>query len=197
MTAASEPTVLSTAYTVFSISCVTGFPVDIIPTILTGGWDVVIEELEKHRKRMIPLSHMVKITLKNHVDSERYFGELGFVPVSRDIIKTIFSGIEEKYLVESAKEVGSSIAKEYISYYFGEVNSQTPIRFLAVWFARFVSFRHHVGGSQHSFPLKRDICMKYSIFLKEFLKSLIEPIANSPVGFNVVTQNSITFSFQI
>jgi hypothetical protein len=160
--------------------------------------DVVIEELKQEaQKRMIPLSHMVNIILKNHVESERYFAELGFVPVSRDIIKTIFSGIEEKYLVESGREVGSTIAKEYISYFFGEVNSYTLIRFLAVWFARFVSFRYHVEGRQHSFSLKHDISMKYSIFLKEFLKSLIEPIANSPVGFNVVTQNIITFSFQI
>jgi hypothetical protein len=160
--------------------------------------DVVIEELKQEaQKRMIPLSHMVNIILKNHVVSERYFVELGFVPVSRDIIKKIFSGIEEKYLVESGKEVGSTIAKEYISYFFGEVNSYTLIQFLEVWFARFVSFRHQIEGSQHFFSLKHDISMKYSIFLSEFLKSLIESIANSLVRFNVVTQNTITFSFQI
>jgi hypothetical protein len=119
------------------------------------------------------------------------------MPVSKDIIKKVFSGIEENYLIESAKEIGSTIAKEYISYFFGEVNIYTLIQFLEIWFGRFDSYQHKTEHNRHYFSLKHDIGMKYSIFFGEFIKSLAEPIINSQIRFNVITPNTITFWFEI
>jgi len=45
-----------------------------------------------------------------------HFKHLGFVPVPKDFLRKWIPKINEKDLVKDAKELGSVIAREYISY---------------------------------------------------------------------------------
>ena len=157
----------------------------------------VIKALQQEsRKKGVPLSHVINKILKNYVTSDRYFHELGFLLSSKDFIRKILGRIEEKYIIEDAKEFGLSIAKEYIPYFFMDVNSYTLLEFLEIWLGRF-PFQHRIDFKRHSYSINHGLGMNYSIFFREYITALIEPIIKSPVKFSIVASNIVTFSFDI
>ena len=156
------------------------------------------------RKKGISLSNLVNKILENHVTCDMYFEELGFILVSKDFLRKVFGRIEEKdvqkYLIDDNRELGLIAAKEYMPYFYSESNGDTLVQFLDKWFCRFQCHQHRVDNNynnrSHYFIVNHDINMNFSIALKAFLETLIEPIIKRPVNFNNLTQNAISFSFE-
>ena len=93
----------------------------------------------------ITVSGLINKTLKNYVTSEMYFEQLGFLLVSKDFLRKIFSSeLDENKITEYGEELGMIAAKEYVSYFFPEVNSNTITQFLDIWFRRFQFYQHRV-----------------------------------------------------
>jgi hypothetical protein len=173
---------------------------------------------EEAQKRGVSFNNLVSKILKNYVTSDMYFEQLGFILVSKDFLRNTFSGLDQKYLEELGREVGLTIAKEYITYFFLQVNTNTLIQFLDIWFSRFQFYQHRVkndivviGDADvdgdptainekekrlqqiHVFIIGHDINMNFSLVLKAVLEGLVEPITKSPVVFKEITSTSITF----
>jgi hypothetical protein len=133
---------------------------------------------------------------------EMQFEELGFILVSRDFLRKIFSVIEdEKHIEDFGKEFGATMAKEYVSYFYPQVNKNTLVQFLDYWLRRFQSCKHVAEdkdrGQKHYFTVNHDINIKFSLALKAILEGLIEPISKTAVEFKDITSNSISFSFDV
>lgn len=77
-----------------------------------------------------------------------------------------------------------------------EVNNDTIIQFLDLWFRRFHSYRHRVDKKgnviRHRFTINHDINENFSATLKAMLDQILEPIK-----FISMTPHTITFSFEI
>ena len=158
----------------------------------------VIKALEREaQKRGASLSSLVNRTLKNYVTSEMYFEELGFILVSKDFLRKLFVRMDEKDIVDFGRELGLTVAKEYVSYFFPQVKGDTLGQFLDLWFRRFQSCQHRVDGNRHCFSVNHDISMNFSIALKAILEALIEPIIKETVDFTTLTATTIAFSFYI
>jgi hypothetical protein len=155
-------------------------------------------------KKGISVSNLVNRILRNYTTHEMQFEELGFILVSKDFLRKIFSVVDdEKDIQDFGKEIGTTIAKEYVSYFYPQVNSITLVQFLDYWFRRFQSCKHIVENSssdksqRHYFTVNHDINIKFSFALKAILEGLIEPVSKTAVEFRDVTANSITFSFDV
>ena len=185
----------------------------------------VFNLLQKEAERQgISFNSLINKTLKNYVKSEMHFEQLGFLLVSKDFLRKTFAELQdEKRLEELGKELGLTVAKEYVSYCFPKVDSCTLIQFLDIWFRRLQSYKHIVDTSRvndinviieegrrkeneeeyqqlqrkeiHYFTVNHDININFSIALKAGLEGLIEPIIKSPIIFKQITSNSISFSF--
>jgi hypothetical protein len=158
---------------------------------------------EEAARKGISVSNLVNKILKNYVTHEMQFEELGFILVSKDFLRKIFSVVDdEKDIQDICKEIGITMAKEYVSYFYPQVNSNTLVQFLDYWFRRFQSCKHIVENSsdrsqRHYFTVNHDINIKFSFALKAILEGLIEPVSKTAVEFRDVTANSITFSFDV
>jgi hypothetical protein len=157
---------------------------------------------EEAARKGISVSNLVNKILKNYVTHEMQFEELGFILVSKDFLRKIFSVVDdEKDIQDFGKEFGKTMAKEYVSYFYPQLNSNTLVQFLDYWFRRFQSCKHIVENSsdrsqkRHYFTVNHDINIKFSFALKAILEGLIEPVSKTTVEFRDVTANSITFSF--
>ena len=137
--------------------------------------DLISLETEA-RKRGVSLSTMVNRTLENYITNEMYFEELGFILVSKDFLRKAFSGLNERDAQELGRELGLTVAKEYISFFFPEVNSNNLVKFLDFWFKRFQSYQHRIDNNRHYYIVNHEINMNFSIALKAMLEGLIEPI---------------------
>jgi hypothetical protein len=157
---------------------------------------------EEAARKGISVSNLVNKILKNYVTHEMQFEELGFILVSKDFLRKIFSVIDdEKHIQDFGKEFGTTMAKEYVSYFYPQVNSNTLVQFLDYWFRRFQSCKHMVENSdrsqKHYFTVNHDINIKFSVALKAILEGLIEPVSKTTVEFKDITANSLTFSFDV
>jgi hypothetical protein len=154
-------------------------------------------------KKGISVSNLVNRILRNYTTHEMQFEELGFILVSKDFLRKIFSVVDdEKDIQDFGKEFGKTMAKEYVSYFYPQVNSITMVQFLDYWFRRFQSCKHIVENSsdrsqRHYFTVNHDINIKFSFALKAILEGLVEPVSKTTVEFRDVTANSITFSFDV
>ena len=161
----------------------------------------VIKLLEKVATgRDISLSALVNKILKNYTTSEMYFEELGFLLVSKNFLRKTFERLDQQHIEELGKEYGVTIAKEYVSYFYPQVNIDTLIQFLEIWFKRFQSFQHRIEESNpnlHYITVNHDINMNFSLALQSILAGLIEPIIKRNVEFTNVTARSIIFSFKV
>ncbi len=134
--------------------------------------------------------------LTRHYKSDKYFEELGFILMSKVAVRKLLSGIPDRLLIDYGKDLGSTVGREYVSYFFHDVNKHTLLEFLDIWFSRFESYEHKVNSDTHSFGVNHDINMQFSILLKEFLKALIEPVIMKQVKFLELTPNLVSFSFE-
>jgi hypothetical protein len=150
----------------------------------------------------ISVSSLVNKILKNYVTHEMQFEELGFILVSKDFLRKIFNVIDdEKHIQVFGAEFGTTMAKEYVSYFYPQVNSNTLVQFLDYWLRRFQSCKHIVednnSSQRHYFTVNHDINIKFSVALKAILQGLIEPVSKTTVEFKDITANSLTFSFDV
>ena len=146
--------------------------------------------------RGVSVSSLLNQILAKYVRRDRYFEQLGFIPMSKDVLRKWLSRIDRQFLLADSKELGSTIAREYVSYFFHDVNKYTLLEFLDLWLSRFQSYQHKVNGNTHSFAVNHDINMQYSIYMKEFLKALMESIIANQVKFLELTPNVVSFSFE-
>ena len=157
----------------------------------------VLEGIKKSARRTeTTVSNQINIILRNWVTRDAYFQELGFIPMSKDVLRAWINKIEQMELVRQAREFGLS-AMEFIAYFYGEVNIANMIKFLEVLLSRFLSYDHRIENNTHSFHINHDTCMQYSIFFSELLRSLIEAISKGPVTIKDLTQKTIIISFDI
>jgi hypothetical protein len=179
----------------------------------------VLKTLQKEaQRRGVSFNNLVNKTLKNYVTSEMYFEQLGFILVSKDFLRKTFSRLNQTDIEEFGLELGITVAKEYISHFFPQVNNTTLVEFLDIWFRRFQFYQHRVeetldgpaeattiadvganlnqSQKQHVFIVTHDININFSLVLKAILEGLVEPITKSPIMFKDITPTSITFSIR-
>lgn len=129
-----------------------------------------------------------------------YFEQLGFILVSKDFLRRVFSKIEKAEDIEEfGRELGLTTAKEYVSYFFPQVNSDSLVQYLDLWFRRFQSYQHRIDSDaeRHYFTVIHDINMNFSIALKTILQGLIVPIIKSDIEIRDITARALSFSFKV
>jgi hypothetical protein len=170
------------------------------PKLVHWGFRIeeeVLDNIKKAARRSdTTVSSQTNKILNNWVTRDIYFQELGFIPVSKDIIRAWLSKIEQKDLVSQAKDFGS-LANEFIIYFFGEVNEKTLIKFLDIFFSRFQAYQHSRENKTHYFSINHDICINYSIFLSELLKTMIEHVIKRPIKISSISPKIISLSFSV
>jgi hypothetical protein len=90
---------------------------------------VVMALNREAQKRGVSLSNLVSKTLENYVTCEMLFEELGFLLVSKDFMRKTFNRLDKKQIEELGRDLGLTVAKEYVSYFFPTVNSDSLIKF--------------------------------------------------------------------
>lgn len=168
------------------------------PKLIHWGFRIeeeVLDNIKKVARRSdTTVSSQTNKILKNWVTRDIYFQELGFIPMSKDMIRAWLSKVEQKDLIIQGKDFGS-MANEFIIYFFGEVNEDSLIKFLDILFSRFQAYQHNTENRNHLFSINHDICINYSIFLSELLRALIEPTIKHPIKIRSISPKMISFSF--
>jgi len=158
----------------------------------------VFSSIEKEAdEKGITTSSLLSRIVQNYVKRDRFLEQLGFIPVGKDVMRAWLNRIEDDFLKKDAKKLGSTIAREYVSYFFHDVNKNTLIQFLDVWLCTLGDMQKREHHGTYSFVINHGVNVQYSYYLQEFLSALIGPIISKRVNFVGITPNLLSFSFEV
>ncbi len=154
------------------------------------------EQLEKEaRKKNISINLLLNQIIKEHAFKVS-FDKIDSVIMPKDVLKSLFEAIDEKDTIQLGKKAGSHDAVEYMQLLYGEINKNTTLQFLEMWSSRFTNYEHKNHGSTHWFSVPHGINEKYSLFLAEFIKSLIDCTIKEPVKIQT-SQRTMIFQLTL
>lgn len=152
------------------------------------------EQLEKEaKKKNISINVLLNQIIKEHAFKVN-FDKIDFLLTPKDVLKSLFEIIDEKDIIYLGKKIGSHDAIEYMRLLYDDINKNTILQFLDMWSSRFLGYEHKNHGSTHWFSVPHGINAKYSLFLAEFIKSLIDCTIKEPVK---IQTSQRTMIFQV
>lgn len=150
---------------------------------------------DEARELAISLNALVTQILTKHDNMGRHLGKLKLMPVSKDSLREVFKRMSKESIEDAARVLGSGSAREHILFMFRQANLDTVIQFLDFWGSNFNALDHYCNGRRHFFTMRHDVSFNYSVFVKEYISSMMQTIAPRPIEFDI-SPNSVTFNFE-
>ena len=151
---------------------------------------------DEAKKNRTSLNTLVSQILSRYADWWRYAGRLGLIPVSKDLLRDVFKSLDKPELEDLGKRFAETSGREHVLYLFQQVSLGTILQFLDLWSSHFDAYEHRYDGKMHFYTVHHDVNLNFSIFVKEFVSTMIMGTVPRTVRFETVGPNSVTFSFE-
>ncbi len=151
---------------------------------------------DEAKKNRTSLNTLVSQILSRYADWGRYAGRLGLIPVSKDLLRDVFKSLDKSELEELGSRFAETSGREHVLYLFQQVSLGTILQFLDLWSSHFDAYEHRYDGKTHFYTVHHDVNLNFSIFVKEFITTMIIETVQRTVQFETVAPNSVTFSFE-
>jgi len=151
---------------------------------------------EEAKKNRTSLNTLVSQILFRYADWGRYAGRLGLIPVSKDLLRDVFKVLDKPELEDLGRKFAETSGREHVLYLFQQISFGTVLQFLDLWSSHFDAYEHRYDGKMHYYTVHHDINLNFSIFVKEFVLTMMMVTVPRTVRFETVAPNSVTFSFE-
>src|SRR2546425_3716980 len=147
-------------------------------------------------KNRTSLNTLVSQILSRYADWWRYAGRLGLIPVSKDLLRDVFKSLDKPELEDLGRRFAETSGREHVLYLYQQVSLGTILQFLDLWSSHFDAYEHRYDGKMHFYTIHHDVNLNFSIFVKEFVSTMIMGTVPRTVRVETVGPNSVTFSFE-
>ena len=151
---------------------------------------------DEAKKNRTSLNTLVSQILFRYSDWWRYAGRLGLIPVSKDLLRDVFKSLDKPELEELGRKFAETSGREHVLYLYQQISLGTILQFLDLWSSHFDAYEHRYDGKMHFYTVHHDINLNFSIFVKEFVSTMIMGTVPRTVRFETVGPNSVTFNFE-
>jgi len=148
------------------------------------------------RKGGMSLNTLVSQIFLRYAMWGRYADRLRLIPVSKDLLRDLFGSMDREKIAEVARQMADSSGREHILFLYQELNLQTLVQFLNLWSSHFDTYEHRYDGRNHFYTIHHDVNLNFSLFVREYLTTMIQSVATKQVRFETVSPNSVTFRFE-
>lgn len=152
---------------------------------------------EEARKQKVNLNTLVSQILGQYASWGRYAGRLKLLPISKDLLKELFNSKEKEGIERIGKVLGENLGREQILFLFQESSPRAVLRYVDLWGSHFDAYEHRSDGKRHFFTLHHDVNLSFSVFIKEYVSSMIQTMLSKPVQFETISPNSVTFNLEV
>lgn len=158
-------------------------------------YDKALRKIADEQK--ISLNTLVNHILGNYVETEVYLQKFGTLKLSTDSFRRILAELDDKTIVDVAIRAGSLEAKEFILFKWKELNLQSVIGFIKIFFdvCGFGRYDIVVDSFKVVLSAHHDLKEKGSLYIKYFLESLIRTSLDKS-SKTTITEDSVTIEFQ-
>jgi len=150
-------------------------------------YDLLSAEAEK---RGISLNSLVNSITKKYASWEKNAEQVGFIPLSKKAIASIFDELDLVVLKKIANDVGSTIPRTLIMLNFNSLDFKNIITTIDIWAARFGSIRHDVRNTKHIITIYHNVNENFSRYIAEVHKAMASDL-KFKINITSITQDAV------
>lgn len=158
----------------------------------------IVEELETEAvQKNISQNVLVKQVLEKYVTWDRFGDKIGMMPIPKDILESLGSDMDGKYIIEIIKNV-LPIIKDTVLFMKGKYDLKRCIETLEDYMkASGMKSDHRTEGEIHHFIIQHELGMKWSFFTEQLLKEIFNQFVPEKVLKFQTTKNTVIASIPL
>ncbi|MEE8198507.1 MAG: hypothetical protein V3R48_02220 [Thermoplasmata archaeon] len=139
---------------------------------------------------------LISSILRKYAEWDRYAERFGYMTISRDAFRALLEAIEDEKLVEIAKDLSPSLAREVALHWFKQVTLNTFLGFLKASsrYTQLGDYQVERSAARDTLAIHHDLGPKWSLLLSRAIARAIESIANISAKLSI-EENTFTLSF--
>ena len=158
--------------------------------------DDALEAISKERG--LSVNSFVSMLLKKYVEWDKYAERFGYITLTRESLRRILQATDGSKLIDSAQDYGSTVPKEFLMFWFKELNIDSVLNALSLRckYANVAEYELKVDGKNYIIILHHDLGIRWSEFfgytLQEEIKIVLQVIARLEIS-----RNSVVLKFHL
>lgn len=142
--------------------------------------------LEESKIKQISLNTLINQVLSRHVEWEEIGFKLGWITLSKRIIKAFTSPLDKKTIIQLAQTVGKTEFRNSLQFAYGEINFENTISLLEKWMRNnYLKYTHISEAGRSKYALQHYLGKNWSIFFIEVIDSTLQDF-----GFKLEEKNT-------
>ena len=157
---------------------------------------------EEAKQKQVSVNTLINQITKQHTDWHSAAAEAGFIPVRRHLLVKLLQKFDDTKEEEQIRSLAADMArdanKDFISLLRREYGIQSTLDIIETWIrvSGYSYRREIVNNSGHRFFIQHDMGRKWSLYLSELYRGMIQEFGVSNIGFDI-SENTLTFDVEI
>jgi hypothetical protein len=148
------------------------------------------------KNREISLNMLVNQIIKSFVDWYVFEPKIGIIPISKPVVIELFKNLKKDEIIDIATKIGKNAIYDIALFMKSRIDMDSFLE----WFeARMknssMHISHIVNGRTHTYTMKHDICLNWSLYNKTILDLIFDEIYRKRVDISI-SEGSFTITFE-
>jgi hypothetical protein len=132
-----------------------------------------------------------------HLDWHAHAARAGFISIRKGLITSMLEKMSEQEILRMAEAVARKESKNFILMLRNEYTVTSALDVLETWLKIVgYSYRHEVGGTEHSYIIQHDMGIKWSLLLSKLFEFIAEDFELPRVNFDA-SESLLSFRVDI
>ena len=146
----------------------------------------LILEKDAHSQR-ISVNALVTNILKKYGEFDRLAEKFEFVSMPQKTFSTLIRELDDDKIEKCAREIGSTVPKEIMRFWFNELNLESFMKFMSLYSRhyRLAKSEIKIDYSSYTIMLHHNMGIKWSKYLRYFLDEAIRQVLGAIPKFEI------------
>ena len=157
----------------------------------------IVEALRKEaEEEEVSINVLAGHIFRRYVEWERDAQKVGFIPITREILISLITEVDDERIQDIVRNVGKNIFKAQILYMENRYDLDSFLKWLEVT-NRMSGFaqKHVVEGRIHEYIIQHDLNMKWSLYMKTLYEMILDDVYKKKIEFEV-TPSTVVFKIE-
>ena len=145
--------------------------------------DMMINRLRDLSKvQEVSTNTLVNQALRKFIDWDVYLPKSGFTILTKPVLKKIFEGLDEKFVLEIASTIGKEEIEDIVLFMRGKVDLRSFLSWYEIMMLNSsVQTSHMIDEGIHSMVIKHDLGKNWALYQKTILELVFKEVLHKNV----------------
>ncbi len=154
----------------------------------------IVEALRKEaEEEAVSINVLANHVFRKYVEWERDAGKVGFIPITKELLTSLITEVDDKKIEDIVRRIGKNIFKAQILYMENRYDLDSFLKWMEAT-NRISGFaqKHVVDGRTHEYIIQHELNMNWSVYMKTLYEMILDDVYKKKVEFEV-TPSTVVF----